>query len=119
MCNRVIHGFALVLFATTQAPAQSTADHRRRVDSLAKLWTLAVKIAGTADSARLHRLPHDTVRAGPLVILADTEYLDVARRTADGLAPELQRAFGRSVARLTRYPIVVRVLARSDSGIPT
>jgi hypothetical protein len=96
--------------------AQSTQAYRRRLDSLEAIWRVARAEQIAADARRAGVVARDTVRVGPLSILADSEYVSLARASAAAVLPTLKQAFGRSTARLTRHPFVMRA-ERNDSGV--
>src|SRR4051812_41879614 len=86
-----------VAMSVATAGAQSVAEYRARVDSLARLWRpLAAKVTATrVDSSRLGALPPVSFRVGPIAVRTDSMRAPLARRAAEHLVPRVEATYGR------------------------
>lgn len=113
--GRILVGIAMLIASGTGAQAQTVAEYSRRVDSLGRVWQIEQRAEHPLDTVRVRPLPSDTVRVGRLVVLADSAQVQLARSTAERLAPFVEQRFGSYADRLRRSPIVLRTqLVRPD-----
>jgi hypothetical protein len=106
-----IAGVAL-LTAPRGARAQTQAEYRARVHALVPVWHEIAAMKHHEDSLAALRLPNDTVRAGPLVLLADSALVGFAREVAGPAAAALERRFGPAADALRAHPYL---LSTADS----
>jgi hypothetical protein len=104
----------MLLSLSHAARSQTTAEYAKRVDSLTTTWRAAVAAQVRADSARVSRLPPDTLRVGNLVILSDPEHVELAKATAAIVSPELDRAYGAWASRMRTHVILLRHPTQGD-----
>lgn len=83
---------ALCATVPAAATAQTTGELRERVRRLAAIHDVARVAADRADRARREQM--DTVREGPLTILAPAALAATARRAARAVAPGVELTFG-------------------------
>lgn len=103
---------------STNAGAQTVAEYKRHVDSLAALWkSTTAAVAAQTPSAASKTVPLDTLRVGPVRVRADRQYLALAQVTAARLEPVLRRAYGRGGELIDRHVFVLR--AKEGSGDST
>jgi len=106
--RRVLAACAIASIASRSVRAQSTTEYAKRLDSLTATWRAAVIAETRADSERVNGLPVDTVRVGNLVVLSDTEYVELAKNTAALVSPALDRAFGSWASRMRTHVLLLR-----------
>lgn len=104
----VVVGITMLIAGGTGACAQTVAEYSRRVDSLGRVWQVEQRAEHARDTVRVRALPSDTIRVGQLVVLADSAHVQLARATAERLAPLVKQRFGSFADRLGRSPIVLR-----------
>lgn len=107
--RRIVVPLALIALAR-QSSAQSTAEYRATVDSLANVWRPLVTASAERrrDSVAHPVLPKDSIQVGPIVIRADSQYIDLSRAAAEHLLPRITRTYGRFSSRLGTHQFVVR-----------
>lgn len=107
-------GAALALAAAPRAArSQTQAVYRARVRALVPVWHEMAAMKRHEDSLAALALPSDTVRAGPLVLLADTSLIGFARQVAGPAAAKLEQRFGPAAGVLRAHPFL---LSAPDSG---
>jgi hypothetical protein len=106
--RRIIAACAITLIGSHAARAQTVAEYAKRVDSLTRIWRVAVVDEARADSERVSRLPTDTIRVGNFVILSDPEHVQLAKATAAIISPELDRGYGAWASRMHAHMLVLR-----------
>lgn len=104
---------AIAMAAPHAAGAQTQAEYRARVRALVPIWHEMAAVKRREDSLAALALPSEAVRAGPLVLLADSARVGFARRVAPRAAAVLVRRFGPAaeVLRAHRY-----LLSGADSA---
>jgi hypothetical protein len=107
MFERLAIAACAVLTAASSAQAQSVAEYRARVDSLAKIWRPLNAAESKREATRPAELPAESLRAGNLIVRSDTATDRLARAAAARLAPLVERAYGASSALLLRHPLVI------------
>ncbi len=108
-------GFVAAVALLAVAPAaraQTQAEYRARVHALVPLWHEVAAMKHREDSLAALALPSDTVRAGPLVVLADSALLGFARAVATPAAATLEKRFGPTAEVLRSHPYL---LSAADS----
>lgn len=112
MCDafvrRVIAACVIASIASQGVRAQSTTEYAKRLDSATAIWHAAAAAEAHADSERVSGLPSDTVRVGNLVILSDSEYVELAKTTAALVSPALDRAYGSWARRMQTHLLLLR-----------
>src|SRR5262245_61940630 len=98
---------ALVALAAS-ADAQSTAEYRRHVDSLAGEWRTARALEARQDSVRTRRSLGDSIQVGSIIVYADSQWSALGRATAERLSVVVARAYGRLGSAMARHPFVLR-----------
>ncbi|MDE3052249.1 MAG: hypothetical protein KGJ70_00075 [Gemmatimonadota bacterium] len=104
---------AILIGAPRAARAQTQAEYRARVRALVPVWHEVAALKRREDSLAALTLPSDTVRSGPLVLLADSALVGFARRVAPPAAAALDRRFGHAAEILRSRPYL---LSRPDSA---
>ena len=95
---------------------QTADEYRARVQALVPLWRAEGRAYLARDSANAIRLPQDTVRVGPLTILADSSLDALARESASRAAIVLEARFGKEADAL-RGHVFVLTTAPAEMGI--
>jgi hypothetical protein len=99
---------SLLAFATARdGHAQTTLEYAHRVDSLAQVWRSAVA-SHAVDTGRATGLPANIIRVGPITVLADSQWTQLAGTVAGRLAPLATRAYGKLAEHLRGYQFVLR-----------
>lgn len=123
MCNSARHvvtgaaRFALVMafgLASMVLPArgQTVAELERRVDSLAERWRILAENARAADSIRRGAVTYDTIRQGPLTVIATSQWRSLLTQPAAYAASRLSEALGADTALLSGHSFFVVVRSR-------
>jgi hypothetical protein len=97
----------LLMAARGYAGAQTTSEYAHRVDSLARVWQSMVA-SQPVDMDLVSGLPTSTIRVGPITVLADSQWVGLARNVAERLAPLAARTYGKLAERLRDYQFVLR-----------
>jgi hypothetical protein len=115
MCERGRRAALIALAALAAAPvrAQTLAEAEARLARLRTEWTEAAAAQRRTDSLRKARVATDTIRRGPVVVLAPAQLGTVIRPAVAAAATALEQRFGASVAALAGLEFIV--LAR---GVP-
>lgn len=104
---------AVLACVSHRAAAQTAAEYRTRVDSLARVWRplaaqAAVVAKASQDTAHLAAVPHDSLQVGPIIVRTDSGYAELGRTVATRMAPQVEHAYGRFAGRLSAYQFVIR-----------
>ncbi len=94
------------------ARGQTQAEYRARVQALIPVWRETIALKHREDSIAARALPGDTLREGPLVVLADSALMPFARAVVVPAAARLERRFGSAANALRAHPY----LLSSSSG---
>jgi hypothetical protein len=107
---------ATLLCVGRSAAAQTVAEYARQVDSLARAWRAEKLDGASMRVARRFTIDVDSMRVGALVVVADSQYTELARAAASTIAPLVQRAYGASAKRMSRHPIVLRARVNAKAA---
>ncbi len=103
----VLSATAALCLTAPAARAQTQAEYRARVRALVPVWHEMAALKHREDSLAALALPSDTVRSGPLVLLADSSLIGFARQVAGPAAATLERRFGSAADVLRSHPYLL------------
>ncbi|HMC57075.1 MAG TPA: hypothetical protein VKH19_17985, partial [Gemmatimonadaceae bacterium] len=118
MCSArlIVASAVLLLSGARVAMSQDVRAYQRRLDSLIGVWRQA------HDASVAHALQQkavytqsDTVRAGPITVLASKDRVTLARHAADSVQASLAPSYGSALDLLRERAFLVRDVTPADA----